>query len=130
LPPLQALRSIHVIEGKPTLSADLMAVLARRAGVRIRIIETTDTRCTIEATRPGSGEEPVSVTWTAEDAKRAGLDRKNNWRQYPRQMLRARCMAEVCRLAAGEALLGLAAPEEIEEQATAQATARNEEETR
>ncbi|MDX1745809.1 MAG: hypothetical protein R3324_07720, partial [Halobacteriales archaeon] len=38
-----------------------------------------------------------TVTFTMEDAKRAGLAGKDNWKHYPRQMLRWRAVTEVSR---------------------------------
>src|SRR5262245_58144478 len=37
LVPIQAINSIHVIEGKPSASADLIAALIRRAGHKLRV---------------------------------------------------------------------------------------------
>ena len=55
LGPMQALRTIHIIEGKPCMSADLIAGLALRnvPGAVLRVAETTDKFCTVEANRAG-----------------------------------------------------------------------------
>jgi hypothetical protein len=37
------------------------------------------------------------MSWTIEQAKKAGLTNKDNWRNYPRAMLRARLIAEAIR---------------------------------
>src|SRR4051812_11638669 len=38
LPPVMSLSHVHVVEGKPTLSAEMMRALVMRAGHRIRIV--------------------------------------------------------------------------------------------
>lgn len=93
--PMQALRGIHIVEGKPTLAADLMLALAIRAGVRIQWLRSDAEVAHARFTRPGfhAHEE----RWTIEDAKRAGLDKKDNWRKYPTSMLRARVVSMALR---------------------------------
>jgi len=63
-------------------------------------------------TAPGL-DGSVTVKWTMEDAKRAGLGNKDTWRSYPRQMLRARCVSEGIRMAMPGVVVGLYAPEEV-----------------
>jgi len=95
LGPMQSLRSIHVIEGRPMLSADLMLSIALRSGVRAKWLAQTDTGAHVRLTR--AGHEPHEHTFTAIDAKRAGLDRRQNWQRYPAAMLRARCISAALR---------------------------------
>lgn len=113
LGPMQALRSIHIIEGKPTMSADLIAglALAKVPGSKLRVVESTNEVCRIEAGR--SGELPTPFSFTIADAKNAGLLGKDNWRKYPRAMLRARCMTEACRAIFPDAVMGLYDPDEL-----------------
>lgn len=114
LGPMQSLAKIAVIEGKPTLSAEAQRALILAAGHELRVDEATATRLTISGRRAGSTEWS-SVTWTLDDAKRAGIAGKQNWRTYPRQMLAARATAELARLMFADVIGGLAATEEIED---------------
>lgn len=111
--PMQSLRSIHVIEGKPTLSAELMAGLVHRRipGAVLRVVESTDAICVVEAGRPG--QPTTRFVWSSDDAKRAGLTGKSNWRSYPRAMLRARCLTEAARSTFPDATSGLYDPDEL-----------------
>ena len=93
--PMQSLRGIHVIEGRPTLSADLMLALAIRAGVRAQWVETTPDVARLRLERDGF--EPHEHAFSMVDAKRAGLARRQNWGRYPAAMLRARCLSAALR---------------------------------
>lgn len=113
LGPMQSLRSIHIIEGKPTMSADLIAGLAlsKVPGSVLRVAESTNMRCVVQACRAGQG--PTTFTYTMEDAKNAGLTGKQNWRNYPRAMLRARAITEAARAIFPDAVVGLYDPDEL-----------------
>ena len=120
---MQSLRGIYVVQGRPVLSADLMVAVVRRSGLcdSWATIESTDKACTIETRRKGEAA-PARKTWTAEDAKRADLVGKSIWKQYPAQMLRHRCAADLAREVYPDVLLGVYCEGEIEE--PVQATAR------
>jgi len=118
LTPMQALLGMHMIEGRPTLAADtIVALIVRRTDVceYWRSIESTPERHTIETKRRGEEFQPVRRTWTLDDAKRAGLDRKDVWRAYPRDMLRHRCAAALVRRVYPDVVLGCYVPGEIDD---------------
>lgn len=52
------------------------------------------------------------MTWTFEQAKKAGLTNKDNWKNYPRAMLRARTIAEGVRAVYPAAIGGMMIAEE------------------
>jgi hypothetical protein len=112
LPPMQSLQHIHVIDGRPTLSAQMQRSLALAAGHHINIIETNTTRCVVEGRR-SARDEWTRVTWTLDDAKKAGLLGRQNWQKHPRRMLQARATAELCQLIFSDAVAGMAATEEV-----------------
>jgi hypothetical protein len=93
--PMQALRSVHVVDGRPTLSAELMLSLAMRAGVRPQWLESTAEVAHLRLTRPGyeAHEQRFSIA----EAKQAGLAGKGNWQKYPAAMLRARALSAAMR---------------------------------
>jgi hypothetical protein len=106
IPPAQALYEVYVVNGRPSPSANLMAALVRRAGHRLRI-DGDATRCTATLIRHDDPDAPFTATWTIEQARAAGLTGKDTWKQYPAAMLRARAIAEVVRMGASEAVLGM-----------------------
>lgn len=114
VPTMTAVTGIHVIEGKPTASADLIAGLVRRAGHKLRVWgdEREAHAQIIRCDDPSF--DGFKVSWSLERAKAAGLTGKSVWRQYPAAMLRARAITEVARMACSEALHGVIyTPEEL-----------------
>lgn len=112
--PLQSLAKIAVIDGRPALYAEAQRALVLQAGHELWLGEATNTRVTWHGRRKDS-DETSSVTWTMDDAKRANLAGKDNWRRYPRAMLSSRASAELCRAVFADAIGGLAAIEELED---------------
>lgn len=106
LSPAESLYRIHVIDGKPSASAELIASNVRRAGHRLRIRATNET-ATAQIIRSDDPDFTYEVTWTVEDAQRAKLAGKDNWTKHPRAMLRARAISECAREACPEALYGV-----------------------
>lgn len=108
LSPTQAMTSIHVVEGKPELSANLQAQLVKSYrgpdGERYdyEVLEHTDQVCAIEFRRrePGGQWETLGTErFTIEEATRAGLTNPTRngqpsmYAKYPRNMLWARCIS-------------------------------------
>jgi hypothetical protein len=93
--PMQSLRSIYVIDGRPMLAADLMLSLAIRAGVKHTWLEQTDRVARLRLQR--AGFDPHEHVYTLEEAQRAGLARRQNWQRYAPAMLRARCLSAALR---------------------------------
>jgi hypothetical protein len=112
LSPSVSLVNIYMIEGTPTFAARFILGLMLRHGL-IQFRERTDERVTVYGRRPNGTH--LEVTWSMADARRAGLDGKQNWTKYPRQMLTARAVTELGRtLFADDLILGEAyTPEEV-----------------
>lgn len=92
LHPATAARDFHVIQGRPCLKSDAMLARFQAAGGKVEWTEYTDKRVAGRFSHPQGGS--VEVDWTQERAKAAGLLNKDNWKSYPRQMLRARVISE------------------------------------
>lgn len=106
--PMQALRAIHVVKGKPVLSADLMVALVKRSEVcsYFRLVESTNTLATYETQRRGD-PVPTSLTWTIENAKTAKLTGNPTWGNHPAAMLRARCSSALARAVYPDLVMGI-----------------------
>jgi hypothetical protein len=115
---MSALRSIHIIDGKATFSAELMVQLVRRAGHSI-IGEVSDGSATVTGTRADNGDT-MTVTWTTDMAARAGLLKKQNWVKYPKAMLWARAASQLCRMLFADCFAGATyTPEELDGEVSA-----------
>jgi hypothetical protein len=112
--PMQALAKIHIIEGKPGLAAELMRALVLAAGHDLWFEEKSATKVTVCGQRRGT-ERVSKVTWTMDDAQRAGLSNKQNYRKIPRQMLTARATAELARDMFPDVIGGMYAVEELQD---------------
>lgn len=115
VPYTQVMQSMVVARGKMTMSADLMGAVVRRAGHKLRLREDGDS-VTATLIRADDTDYEFTVTWDKAKAQAAGLwGSRGPWQQYPRQMLRARAITEVCRQGASDALAGTVyTPEELE----------------
>lgn len=120
VPFVTALRGLSFIgdkDVKPAMTAQLMSALVRNAGHTLReqwdAENNTATATLIRKDDPSF--EHVAV-WDEEKARVAGLwESTPTWVQYPKAMLTARAMSEVCRHAASEVLLGFSyVPEEFQ----------------
>lgn len=115
LSPMAAIRGIHVVKGKPVLSADLMsAVVQRRSDVceYLTVTVMSPERATVITKRRGSPSQ-VEMTWTMEDARRAGITGNPTWKKFPAAMLKARVVAQLCRAVYPDLVLGLYTKDEI-----------------
>lgn len=112
--PMAALHNIHIVEGKPTYSAALMAALVRKAGHRLRVRLVDEHTAVAELVRTDDPTFTYRATWTTQRAKEAGLLGKDVWKRYRPNMLKNRAVAEVIRDAAQDVFLGpVYTPEEL-----------------
>ena len=112
---MASMRGFHMIDGKATMSAQLMVGLLLGSGKveYFEMIESTDKTCTFEAKRVG-GRNPTKLTHTIEMAERAGLVRPNsNWTRSPEDMLVARCSSRLAKIVAPDVLFAMYTPEEV-----------------
>lgn len=96
--PMQALNGgLNIIQGKVEISARMMNALIRKAGHQIRVIECTDTQCTLEGKRCDTGEIQRS-SFSIADAQKAGLVKQGGgWTKFPKDMCFARALSRLAR---------------------------------
>lgn len=90
--PFASMTGVSIIQGKPTIGANLMAAAVKRTGkYNYRVTEMSDTACELAFFE--SGQEIGRSRFTMDDAKKASLTGKDNWTKYPRNMLFARALS-------------------------------------
>jgi hypothetical protein len=129
LSPMVAVNNVAVINGKPTLSADIMSAVVKRSPEYggIKWLEMSDTKAECEITRilPNGEKEVQRSCFTMEDAVKAGLANRDVWKKYPRRMLKHRCLSYGLKDVFPDLLAGLYDPEEMESVQTETTTERN-----
>lgn len=113
LHPARAAMEYHVIQGRPALKADAMLARFQNAGGKVSWKSYTDADVTGVFSHPAGGE--VSIQWTFDMATKAGLTKNPTWKQYPRAMLRARCISEGIRTVYPGVSVGIYTPEEVQD---------------
>ena len=113
LHPAIAMRDYHVIQGRPALKADAMLARFQQAGGQVQWKVYEDEQVTGIFSHPAGGS--LEVTWTLAKAKLIGIANKDNWRNYPRAMLRARCVSEGIRSVYPGCVVGVYTPEEVQD---------------
>ena len=113
--PVVSMTGIHIIEGKISLGAHLLASLIRQhPDYDYRIIKHTNEECVIECLM--NGVKIGESSFTMDDAKLAGLVRNGSpWTKFPRNMLFARALSNAHAFHFPDALSGGRgyAPEEL-----------------
>lgn len=100
VPPIASLTGIHIVEGKPTLSASLIASRIKASGkYRYVAKKHSETECELEFKEKLDGIwESVGVSsFTMSDAAKAGISGRANWKRYPKNMLFARAISNGAR---------------------------------
>ncbi len=119
LSPHVAINNLHVISGRPTISAAMLGALLKRAGIewtiekdyeKVTVDDITDrvttykffwmskvTKTVIEVTH--------TVSWGQLEV--AGYTSKSNYKKYPKEMMRARCLSSGVRAYFPEVLMGM-----------------------
>lgn len=113
LAPFQALQSIAVIGGNPSVWGDGALALVRASGLLEDFEETDDGhKATCRAVR--RGETPIIREFDMDDAEKAGLlGKAGPWTQYPRRMRQMRARAWALRDGFADVLKGLHIAEEL-----------------
>jgi hypothetical protein len=111
--PAIAARDYHIIQNKPSLKADAMLARFQEAGGKIEWEKYEDMECRANFTHPCGGR--VSISWTIDRGKQAGLTGNPTWQKYPRAMLRSRVISEGVRTVYPAVLCGFYTPEEVQD---------------
>lgn len=118
LQPMQAMQSIAVINGRPSLWGDAVIALVRASGLCEYVYEEIGAdgqSATCRTKRKGDEKEQVR-TFTVADAEKAGLKGKQGpWTQYPKRMLQMRARSWCLRDVYPDVLRGVHVAEEAQD---------------
>ncbi|KAG0094209.1 hypothetical protein BGZ92_000005 [Podila epicladia] len=113
LPPLQAIHSIAVINGRPALRSDAVMALVRASPLCEYIDETIDEKGTALCRVKRRGQPEQVRSFSDQDAHQAGLTgRPGPWTQHPQRMKQMRARTFALRDVFPDVLLGMVAEEE------------------
>lgn len=112
--PTTSMRNFSIIQGTASIKPEAMLGLIRQAGHSVSITDLPDgTGVQATGTRHDNGDT-ATVTFTLEDARKAGLLRNGPWQQYPLDMCKWRATGRLARELFGDVVLGAGyTPEEI-----------------
>ena len=124
-PALASLRSFHIIEGKPSISAQAMVAKVLRSGLAEywESVSFSETEATFETKRKGARKpervthtiEMARIAWPKKDDKWEEKFKASGWGRNPTDMLVARSQSRLVRLVYSDLVLGLYTPEELED---------------
>ena len=116
LTPMAAATNIAVINGKPTLSADIMHAIVRNnpeyAGAEWKKQDEQAAEVLVKR-KNANMTETFRGYYDIEMAKRANLLSKENWKAYTARMLKHRALSFALRDAFPDVLAGLYSPDEL-----------------
>jgi hypothetical protein len=112
IPMMESFRSINIVQGKPTVSPQLMLALANRTGLLENIeINSTDEKCMVTITR--KGRTAYTTEFGAKEAAALQLSDKDNYKKQRKVMYQWRALAANLRVTFPDVTLGLYTPEEM-----------------
>lgn len=108
--PMQALMEYDLIPGRdgsvrPALKAQAIQARFQERGGRIKWLRSDDKAATAEFHTPKL-VQPYTHTYSIEDAYKAGLAGRDNYKRMPKEMLRSRCMSSGIRMVDPGAIMG------------------------
>lgn len=111
--PATIAQDYDIIQGRAARKTHSVLARFQAAGGKVDWQSLSDTEAVAVFSHPQGGS--LRMCWTFEQAKKAGLTGKDNWKNYPRAMLRARCIAEGVRAVYPGAIGGLLVAEEAQD---------------
>lgn len=113
LHPATVAQDYDIIQGRAARKTHSVLARFQAAGGSVQWHELTDQIAEATFSHPAGGS--LRMVWTFAQAQKAGLTNKDNWRNYPRAMLRARCIAEGVRAVYPAAIGGSLVAEEVQD---------------
>lgn len=124
--PATITQDYDIIQGRAARKTHSVLARYQQAGGSVEWHCLTDTKADATFAPPPGAGKPLRIEWTIDMAKRCDLTGKDNWKKYPRAMLRARCIAEGVRATYPAAIGGMMVAEEAQDLTERDITAEGE----
>lgn len=111
--PATVTQDYDIIQGKACRKSHSVMARFQQTGGKVEWHELTDAVADATFSHPSGGK--LRMNWTLKQAADAKLTGKDNWKNYPRAMLRARLIAEAIRAIYPAALGGMLLAEEAQD---------------
>lgn len=111
--PATITQDYDIIQGKACRKTHSVMARFQQMGGKVEWHQLTESIADATFSHPQGGA--LRMTWTIEQAKKANLTGKDNWKNYPRAMLRARVIAEGVRAVYPAAIGGMLIAEEAQD---------------
>lgn len=108
--PATITQDYDIIQGKACRKTHSVMARFQQMGGTVQWHQLTDSIADATFSHQSGGS--LRIEWTIEQAKKSGLTDKDNWKKYPRSMLRARVIAEGVRAVYPAAIGGMMVSEE------------------
>lgn len=117
LTPIESMNSLYIVNDKIAVLAATIAARIKKSGkYDYKINKLDETECSITfLVINGEVKELGISTFTVKDAAKAGIVNKDNWKNYPRNMLFARAISNGARWYCPDSLSSFHSVEELEE---------------
>ena len=121
LPLTSAFKNIYVVNGRPSIEAKTAWALVLRSGLldtqthkETRLVDDKGNFVGWEITSRRTNGLSAMRRFTMDDARRAGLLTKDNWKYYPEDMCWAKVMSRLCGALWSDVINGLSFVEELD----------------
>ncbi len=111
--PATITQDYDIIQGRAARKTHSVLARFQHSGGTVQWHDLTEKKACATFAHPAGGS--LKIEWTIEQATKAGLTGKDNWKNYPRAMLRARCIAEGIRAVYPAAIGGMMVAEEAQD---------------
>ncbi len=118
LSPIEAMNSLYIVNDKIAVLTNTIASRIKKSGKYDYAIDKLDEQeciITFVAVNGGEPKELGKSIFTIKDAAKAGIVNKDNWKNYPRNMLFARALSNGARWYCPDSLSSFHSVEELED---------------
>lgn len=123
LHPMQAMKRFDIVQGRPAMKAAAILAEFQARGGTVKWKERSTKVWSAVFKHPIHAPEGELFSYTMEDAQRAGLAHKENWKKDPSSMLRARLISNAVRTVMPGIVTGIYTPEEVQDMEPVRAVA-------